>query len=313
MQQIQRGSYENAEITLYKDGNQAQADGSVTVTIYDADDVATTPTVLSTGTASYSSDSGSYIYSLSSVSNYDRVLKIVWSYTINSVSLSQTTYIEVSTPYATISDIIDFHQYGTRPQDLNYKPLEQIVQAERIAKSIINNYTMLTFGKRSDYQEIYGIGSDVIELTERMTSISQLYQNGELVIDTASSYNIFGFDIELSQTGKVARIVNPTANVRYDNQLDIIRQVYGAFKNGARYTFIGEIGNEYVPQDIKMCALLLVGDLLSQEASWRIKYLNDVKIGEMSFKLGKGGLNGTGNVIVDSTLDQYRNVNIVVI
>jgi hypothetical protein len=58
---------------------------------------------------------------------------------------------------------------------------------------------------------------------------------------------------------------------------------------------------------------LLVGDLLSNDAAWRTKYLKKVNLAEVTFELAKGAFNGTGNVIVDGILDQYRNYNIVVI
>lgn len=314
MQHIQRGTPENTELVIQSNGGATSASGAVTVTVYDADD--TTNTVLSTGSATYDSVATSYTYPINgNLVQYDRNLRILWSYSLSSGSYTQQTFAEVSTPYATVSDIIDFYNFGTKPQDLNYKPEEQIIQAERIAKSIINNYTSLTFGKRTGYQEIFGIGSDAIELTERMISIDKIYENDVIVVDNTASpaYNAFGYTVILTPTGKAARIYNPGWDTRYDSNIDVNIREWGKFRNGTRYLFSGTIGYEYVPQDIKLCSLLLVGDLLSQDSAWRNKYLSDIKIGELQFKLTAGAFNGTGNVIVDGILDQYRNVGIVVI
>ena len=312
MQHIQRGTPENIELVIQSNGSATSASGAVTVTIYDADD--TTNTSLSSGSATYDSVNTSYSYPIDGdLVQYDRTLRALWSYSLSSGSYTQQTFAEISTPYATVSDIIDFYNYGTKPQDLNYKPEEQIIQAERIAKSIINNYTQLTFGKRTGFQEIFGIGSDAIELTERMISIDKLYENDQLVIDTSASINSFGYPVVLTPTGKAARVYNEGWDVRYDPNVDVNVREYGKFRNNSRYGFYGTIGYEYVPQDIKLCSLLLVGDLLSQDANWRNRYLAQVELGEVSFKMAGGAFNGTGNVIVDSILDQYRNIGIVVI
>jgi hypothetical protein len=314
LQHIQRGNPENIQLVIQNNGSATSASGSVTVTIYDADD--TTNTVLSSGSATYDSTYTTYSYPIEGdLVQYDRNLKALWSYSLSSGSYTQQTFAEVATPYATVSEIIDFYNFGTKPQDINYKSEQQIIQAERIAKSIINNYTSLTFGQRTGYQEIFGIGSDAIELTERMISISKIYENDVLVVDNTSSasYNSFGYTVVLTPTGKAARIYNPGWDTRYDSNIDVNVREWGKFRNGTRYAFTGTIGYEYVPQEIKICSILLIGDLLSQDSAWRNKYLSDVKVGELQFKLAGGAFNGTGNVIVDGILDQYRNVGIVVI
>ncbi|NBO23007.1 hypothetical protein EBU94_06690, partial [bacterium] len=243
------------------------------------------------------------------------VLRLEWKYNLNSSSYSQYTYYSVVTPYAAVSDIIDFNGYGARPQDPNYKSQEQIVYAEQIARMQINNYTSLNFGRRYGSQEMFAIGSDAIELTERMINIDKVYGNGVLIIDYTASptYNIANWDVELTQTNKAVRIINNGWDVRYDNQVDPTILYYGQFRKNERYKFEGYIGYDYVPQDIKLCTMILAGDLLSQDAAWRNKYLTQVKLSETQFTLGKGAFNGTGNVIVDGILDTYRNVNIVVI
>lgn len=313
MQEIQNGTKQKVELSIFSNNVLVNADSdSVIVRIYNADD--TTNSIVASGYATSEPEIGSYTYQLTpSVTNVDRVLKIVWSYQLNTVSASQTTFISVITPYALASDIVDYYNFGTRPQDLNYKSIEQIVYAEKLARTLINNYTGLNFGKRYDYQEIFGIGSDAIELTERMFSISQVYENDVLVVDASASFNAFGFPIVLTPTGKAARISNVDWDLRYDPSVDVTMRETGKFRSGTRYRFYGNIGYEYVPQDIKLCAILLVGDILSGDSNWRIKYLKEIDLGDISFKLSAGAFNGTGNVIVDNILDSYRNVGIVVI
>ena len=312
MQEIQNGTTEKIELTIFNDGVLINADGNVLVQIYNADDISNTLTA--SGYAINETPIGSYTFQLTpSITSVDRVLRVVWSYSVNSESTSQTTFISVITPYALTSDIIDYYNLGTKPQDLNYKPIEQIVYAEKIARTLIDNYTGLNFGKRYSAQEMFGIGSDAIELTERMISIDKVYENDVLVLDNSASFNSFGYPINLTQTGKAARISNIGWDLRYDPNVDVTVRETGKFRDGSRYSFVGQIGYPYVPQDIKLCSILLAGDVLSGDANWRIKYLKEIDLGDVSFKLSAGAFNGTGNAIVDNILDSYRNVGIVVI
>lgn len=313
MQEIHNGTQETVTLVIYKQGQLTNADGDVLIRITDADDGTV---LLSSASATNDPPTGEYSYEITpDLTQLNRVIKIVWSYTLSGKNTSQTQFAQIVTPYATVSEIVDYYNLGVKPSDINYQSQSNIIMAEQIARTMINNYTSLDFGKRYGSQEIFGSGSDAIELTEKMLYIDKLYENTTLAIDYTASptYNIFGYDIELSPTGKAARIINDFADVRYDNQVDPTIVYYGKFRNNARYTIIGEIGYDYVPQDIKLCSLLLCGDLLSNDAAWRTKYLKKVTLAEVSFELGAGAFNGTGNVIVDGILDQYRNYNIVVI
>jgi len=313
LQEIHNGTQETVTLVIYKQGQLTNADGDVLIRITDADDGTV---LLSSASATNDPPTGEYSYEITpDLTQLNRVIKIVWSYTLSGKNTSQTQFAQIVTPYATVSEIVDYYNLGVKPSDINYQSQSNIIMAEQIARTMINNYTSLDFGKRYGSQEIFGSGSDAIELTEKMLYIDKLYENTTLAIDYTASptYNIFGYDIELSPTGKAARIINDFADVRYDNQVDPTIVYYGKFRNNARYTIIGEIGYDYVPQDIKLCSLLLCGDLLSNDAAWRTKYLKKVTLAEVSFELGAGAFNGTGNVIVDGILDQYRNYNIVVI
>lgn len=313
MQEIHNGTQETVTLVIYKQGQLTNADGNVLINITDADDGTV---LLSSASAVNDPPTGEYSYEITpDLTQLNRVLKIKWSYALGGKNTSQIQFAQIVTPYATVSEIVDYYNLGTKPSEINYQSQSNIIAAEQIARTMINNYTSLDFGKRYGSQEIFGSGSDALELTEKMLYVDKVYENTNLTIDYTASptYNTFGYDVELSPTGKAVRIINDFADVRYDNQVDPTITYYGKFRNNARYTIVGEIGYDYVPQDIKLCSLLLCGDLLSNDAAWRTKYLKKVTLAEVSFDLAAGAFNGTGNVIVDGILDQYRNYNIVVI
>ena len=312
MQQIHNGTNQTLTLDIYKNGYLSNADGSVFVTITDAD----TSASVTSGSAFSAPPDGRYTFDLyPNFTSSNKVIKIRWDYEINSASTFQTQYAEIVTPYALVSDIVDYYKIGPRPSDLNYYSEHDITLAEQVARLMINNYTSQDFGTRYDSQEQFGSGSDALELTERMLTIDKVYENGKLVIDYTTGYNVFGYDVELTPTGKAIRIKldNTYGDVRYDNQVDPTILYYGSFRSHTRYKVVGQFGYNYVPQDIKLCTMLLCGDLLSNDAAWRTKYLKKVSLAEVSFELAKGAFNGTGNVLVDSILDSYRNINMVVI
>jgi hypothetical protein len=322
LQQIHNGTNQTIELDIYQHGFLTNADGAVLVNIVDADTPATV--LVSSASAFNSPPVGRYSYTLSgSLTATNRVLQVTWSYSVNGQSMSQKQFAAVVTPYALVSDIVDYYKIGSNPSDPNYYSEADIVLAEQIARTQINNYTNLDFGKRYDSQEMFGSGSDALELTERMLpysasyDVAKVYQNGRLVIDYTQNpvYNVFGYNVELTPTGKALRIKveDIYADTRYDNQVDPTILYYGSFRANTRYSIEGNIGYNYVPQDIKLCAMLLCGDLLSNDAAWRNKYLKKVSLAEVSFDLAAGAFNGTGNVIVDGILDQWRNFNLVVI
>lgn len=313
MHQILRGTTELAEFQIYNNGQLTNADGDVVVSVTDAN----YGTPVGTGGVSINDPNlGVYFFNLDpSYTNLNRVLRLQWDYEIDGKPVSQEDFYEVFTPYVSVAKIIDYYNFGRRPQDLNYIRQEDIVMAERVARYQIDAYTSQTFGRAWGDQEVFGYDSDAIELTQRMVNIHKVYENGVLVIDYTQDpvYNTFGYDVELSTTNKAARIVKNSFDVIYEGQMDPTILYAGRFRQHARYKFYGEIGWSYVPQDIQYAATRLVGNILSKDAQWRERYLKKIDLAEISFELADGAFNGTGDVIVDTILDQYRNVNMVII
>ena len=313
MHQIVRGTTELAEFEIYVKGELANADGDVVVSVTDAN----YGTVIgSSGVAFNDPALGKYTFDLDpEYTNLNRVLRLQWDYTVNGKAISSEDFYEVFTPYAYVSDIIDYYNFGTKPSDLNYKSHEELVYAERLARYQIETYTNQTFGRAWGDQEQFGYGSDAIELIQRMVNVEKVYENGVLVIDYTQDpvYNTFGYDVELSTTNKALRILKSPYDVIYDGQMDPTVLYYGRFREHARYKIYGEIGWTYVPNDIKFCTIRLVGNILSKDAEWRERYLKKVNLSEISFELDGGAFSGTGDLIVDNILDNYRTVGIVII
>jgi hypothetical protein len=316
LQNIVKGTKEKIYFNVYSNGVLSQADSIPTVTIYDADNSASPITGFNGIVAVDENPAGVYSFMITpNLTQINRTLQVVWTYSLGGINTSEVQYYAVESVYASVSEIQDFLSYGKTPSDPNYHDPKEIASVEKIARTIIDGYTGQKFGTYYGSQEVFGLGSDACELTEKMLTLDQVWENDILLVDNTQNpvYNTFGFKLEITPTGRAIRIINQGWDVRYDNQMDPTILYYGRFRSGSRYKFQGQIGYKYVPEDIKLAAMLLSNDILANDYNWRNKYLQKVDLSEISFEMAKGAFNGTGNITVDNILDQYRNVNIVMI
>lgn len=311
MHEIFTNTFHKHEIILYKNNTPTNPDSTPTVNVYNAE----TSVLIESGSAVATGITGEFYYQITpTLSSLDRVLKLEWTYAFSSYPVVDNSYAGVVTPYATLSDIIYELSLGKSPSDENYIEPEQILFAERLARIQINNYTMQTFSKRDGQQTMYGIGADSLFLTEKMLSIDSIYEDDFLVYKKTPYYNsLSDYDLALSETGKTILIANPP-NQSVNRAFDPFGSTSKSrFVNGKRYSVSGAIGWQNVPQDIRAATVMLVGDILSRDYQWRNKYLSRVNLSEISFDINSAAFVGTGNAIVDSILDSYKNVGIVII
>jgi hypothetical protein len=312
VQTISKRSQQKIHLNIYSDGVLSQADVVPTITISNAD----TGIVLLSTTVVDEPETGLYSFFLSSnFTQTNAMLQVTWSYILNGIQNQEIEFYQVETVYSEISEIVDFFGFGAKPSDINYFDPKTISSAEKIARTIIEGYTGQKFYQYYGSQEQFGKGSDALEMIENILTIDKVWENDVLIIDNTVNpvFNTFGFPLEISPTNRAVRIVNQGWDVRYDNQVDPAVLYYGRFRDNSRYKIQGNMGYKYVPNDIKIASMLLVNDILANDFNWRNKYLKKVDLSEISFEMAGGAFNGTGNVTVDNILDQYRNVNIVII
>lgn len=246
---------------------------------------------------------------------YDRVLKIEWSYNIDGSTIKETDFVYVITPYSTVDEIVSELGFSMRPEDSNYYSYEKIRSAARVARMMINTELGFSIGKYEKTVVAYGDGADVLLLPEKIISISSISENDELVINNSNSYNVFGYDVEVTETGYGIRIVptNPGDDIDEEEEFDYIGLDKGRFRDGYRYEISGVFGWNYVPVEIKQCMYLLINDLLCNDSLWRTKYVKKINSGQMSVELSSQSFNGTGNALVDSILQKFKMIQAVII
>lgn len=314
MHEVFNNTFHEHEMILYRNNIPTDADSTPLISVYDAN----TEQLIETGSATKNSGGpGEYYYQITpQLSSVDRMLKIQWNYSFNSSSISESSFTNVVTPYATLPEIVSELNIGVQPYDDDYVDPEVILFAERMARATIQNYTMQNFNKRYDSQMVWGFGTDSLFLTEKMLSVSKIYEETSIIYDTTASYSDLGADLNLSDTGRSLYLstANSTYTVPRPTQ-DVypVMSKFGRFYDNKQYTIEGVIGWQYVPQDIRTATIMLVADYMSNDFQWKNKYLSKVNLSEITFELNAAAFVGTGNSMVDSILDAYKNIGIVLI
>lgn len=314
MIEVYTGATGTISLITYKDGVPVEPDSSPSVSIYNA----VTGNLLNSGTPTIDNENyeGEYHYDIpASLTDVDGVLRVVWSYSIDSRNIEETEFVYVTTPYATVDEIVAELGYSSRPEDPNYYSYEKVKSAERAARMMIDSYLGFSLGKEASSSVAYGVGADVLVLSEKIISVSKLYQNDQLVIDINNDVNIFGYDVEITETGYGIRIVpnSPGDDIEEKEYFDYTGLTKGQFRDGYRYEIEGVFGWNYIPPEVKQSMFLLVNDLLCNDSLWRTKYVKKIDSGQMSVEISSLSFNGTGNAIVDSLLQKFKMVQAVII
>jgi hypothetical protein len=241
-------------------------------------------------------------------------VQIVWSAVVGGETATKVGTLEIVTPYLTPEELAARYNWSFNSADSNYKPRQDVIDAERIARFIINAYTKKKFGEKIGTVVAYGQNTDTLTLGTPIVSISKMYQNGELVID-GSDFSKFGYGLEITETGVSVRVLDPDFTDIAESESIRVTPLLGgaAFRQGWRYSIEGVFGYQFIPTDIEDATAMLVNDYVCRDALWRARYINKIEMRDWKFTFEKEAFRGTGNLIVDQMLANYRDLGIFVI
>jgi hypothetical protein len=319
----------NSPIThkVFWQGELADADIIPTVKVFDiTEDPAITPainpgTVLATISTSKSEvNIGSYsVYLPLNITDRPRQLRLLWEYTVYGNPVTKEHKIYVQTPYTDISQAIDSLGLGTDPSDPNYKTYSELLEAEKWARKVIENYTGQQFYLYNDVQTAYGSGSDILPLPYKLSELHELYSKDILLVDNINNINNTTYPIQISESGFGIRVnrANLLDNTVYvANGMvppSIHDNINGVFVRGVPYRVQGVYGWEEVPDEVDLACIELMRDYFSKDRNWRNKYLDSVQTFDWQFQYNNESFRGTGNVYVDQILLPYVLTQMVVI
>lgn len=319
----------NSPIThkVFWQGELVDADTIPTVNVYDiTEDPAISPainpgSILATISTSKSEvNTGTYsLYLPLNLTDRRRQLRLLWNYTVygNPVSKEHKVYVQV--PYTDIAQAMDALEVGTDPSDPNYRTYAELLEAEKWARKVIENYTGQQFYLYDDVQTVYGSGSDVLPLPYKLSELHELYSKDILLVDTINEINNTSYSIQVSESGFGIRVnrANMLDNTVYvANGMvppSIHDNVNGVFRRNVPYRVQGRYGWEEVPDEVELACIELMKDYFSKDKNWRNRYLHSVQTFDWHFEYNNESFRGTGNVYVDQILLPYVLTQMVVI
>jgi hypothetical protein len=202
-------------------------------------------------------------------------------------------------PYATATEAIVYMGGKiTQPQALEY---------ERFARALINNIIGTPFSFNRKTVLVNGNGTDHLLFDERVGKVFNVWENGELVwsVDMVDSpllysrgnnpYNVIVTDLNDGEVNRMEHV--NTWSTRY---------YYPTFKAGYDYQVDAEYGWQVVPQDIKDATLLLINDISCGNNRYANKYIKQFANGPQNLSYFDNSIRGTGNLLVDNTLEKYK-------
>lgn len=319
----------NSPIThkVFWQGQLVDADSLPVVKVYDiTEDPAITPainpgTILASVTPVKSeTDIGTYsVYLPFDFADRQKQLRVTWTYQVNGENINKSHKVYVQTPYTDMSQAIDELGLGSDYSDPNSKSYFELASAERYARKIIEDYTGQKFYLYDDVKVVYGSGSDILPLPERIAEIHELYQNDIMLVNKLSGLDNWNYDTIISESGFGIRVnrANMLDNTVYTANGMIpptINDTWGgAFSRGSTYRVAGRFGWEEVPDEVDMACVQLMGHFFDKDRYWKDQYLKSVQTFDWKFEYSSDVNRGTGCAYSDKLLSSYVLNQMVVI
>lgn len=290
--------YRNEQAVIELKVPVAAINGTFTVTATDGD------TLLHTFPQVSAIDDGYAVTLPFSLVTKDRKFSINWSfqYSENGTKTYTTkTFVDVVTPYATVEEIRE--ALGTMPVMTD----AQIERVERKIRGVIENFTGQNFGRFEGAYRIQSTGDENLILPSRLLKLTGI------VGASFTDVNYFG----VRGDGWYLGTASPTyldgvyvgsGVITYPGS-----KLRALWKDNVWYTLTGEWGYEDVPTNVKEAALILIEDLICPDSEYRDRYIDSVKTADFQYMYTSGAFRGTGSVVADQLLEQYRRTPLAVI
>lgn len=319
MAEIYKDQTSPIKTKIFWAGELVDVDNDVTAVVYDiTEDTTVYPSLnpnvpVGTFTATkLETDMGTYQIVLPiDLSRRNRKFKIEWQYEVEGNEASHTYFVEVVTPYANLSDVIDDLNFGTDPSDPNYKTYHELQMAEKYARKLIEIYTNQVFHLYDDTQIVYGYDSDILPMPFKVNQIHALYENDVLLVDNINNESNWIYSPIISESGFGIRVnrqgldnltytsnglVPPTINDRGYS---------GAFKKDYKYSVHGRFGWSAIPDNVEEACIILIKQFFDQDRAWRDKYVKNISTFDWKFEFTGEAHSGTGNLYADQLLSIY--------
>jgi hypothetical protein len=211
---------------------------------------------------------------------------------------------------------INPHDLGTNATEVEeYKRLEIIARA--IIDAYLGNDSATGEGFYNHKLILQGIGdgTDYYPVWHNPKRILKVYENNVLVydLDTKDEWPIQY--VITPNNSAIMRVETGVYNRSEQAPVKLPRGAgdigpYGgggvAFHYGYDYVFILDVGYKAVPPDVEIATKMLIDDLKCGANDYYLRFVEEYKSDQFNIKFAPQFLQGTGNMIVDKILNNYR-------
>jgi hypothetical protein len=298
--EILAGTNSPIQHKVFWKGESATADTLPTVSLLRAD--VEPNTLLYSGTATQSeTDIGVYNFYAPSITNTPASVIARWQYLVEGSSLTYDQNIEIVKPYVDLSQSINGLGLGSDYNDPNNKTYQELVDAEKYARKVIENYTQQKFYLYSSSEVAYGSDNDILPLSNKINDFQSIYMNDILLTGMPFEVAESGFAIRLNR----ANLLDNTVYVANGMIPPSINDYSGIFNKNARFKITGHFGWKKIPNEVEVAAIELMKDYFTKDKVWRNKYIKRISTFDWQFDFNSATFSGTGNNYVDQLLLPY--------
>lgn len=270
-----------------------------------------------------------YEFELSSdICKYDRKLRIdieLLDYgtpsgvsSVGSNGSYNTDFLDVSLvrPYVTADDLAE--ELGLTivtgtPADTSEVKRATIERWERQARMFINS--KIDEKVRLQYKTVTVVGqdTDVLYLDgNRIESFDKITKDDEVVFDTKEDIDLLTYDLEISKSKLQLKPYYVGANIDEGKAMSAVYDP-GYFERGSIYSVRGEYGWKNVPEELREATIILVDDMRCNDWSYRNKGLKSVKNDSFDIEYNDIIFSGTGNILVDALISDFKSIRMFAI
>lgn len=242
-------------------------------------------------------------------SDRDFIVKWQFNYSQDSSTkqYSRSIPIRVVTPYFTLAEVKAAIPEASAISDSELKELEGKI------RGVIEGYTGQNFGNFIGDKVIIGSGDGELKLPQRLDKMSAI-QGANVRVDPdgigyVDFYSILGDGWFIGSANP-----SPSGYVEYDNIIHPpLACIPFTFKDNMFYTISGTWGYADIPADVKRAALILAESYICPQTEYRDRYLKSISGEGWRYEFNPNAYYGTGSVIADQLLDQFRRNMMTVI
>lgn len=332
-------STETVKLFVYENGVRVSPDAAPTFT-WEAIDDSTVSGTYASGDISAVAVTGaspSYTYYKASFPppGYDdicRTFKLTWDFDYtptgggSTVQMTRNDFVNVVQPLVTVDEIRqEYPQFDVGGAE--EKTYDELKAMERKVRNVIETYCNQSFGfKGNKTMSVISDGNDYLQLPDRAVRLEEVkykdtvYFNrwtaadtipsGSSVGDVRTEIVTFNKDFPWTVQRKFFRGIPWDVKQAVDETLLSRRHI---FKTQYIYDVNADWGWEYVPGEVNLAALLLVGNYFCKDNTYHVRGISVVRSADWRMEFAHDPYSTTGNVMADQLLSQYINPAPVVI